>query len=136
MVLTGVIEGFRSQRSLALAAETTHAAASEAAVRRQDVIERIEPLKALASLETTASSSDLMVELSQLVPDGSWLTTFERRDRQVRIVGLSPDAAGMVKRLASSALLSDVSLRSSMSAGIGTGLDRFEITAEFKPASP
>jgi len=136
ILVSGAIEGFRSHRTLALTTQTTHMAASEAAVRRQEVIERIEPLQVLSTLEASPSSSELILQLSQLVPDDSWLTTFERRDRQIRIVGLSPDAAGIVKRVATSALLSEVSLRSSMSAGIGTGLDRFEIAAEFKSASP
>lgn len=136
MILIGAIEGFRSQRSLAFNVQTIHTAVAEAAARRQGVIEHIEPLKALSALEAMPSSTALIVELTQLVPSDSWVTNIERRDRQIRIAGLSPDAAGVVNRLASSALLSEVSLRSSISAGIGTGLDRFEITAEFRPNSP
>ncbi len=65
---------------------------------------------------------------------GRRVTTLELKDRHIGIVGISPNSGNVVKLMSSSQLLNDVELRSSMSLGIGTGLDRFEITAELKDA--
>jgi general secretion pathway protein L len=78
----------------------------------------------------------LLAELTALVPQNTWLTTLELKDQHLRIVGVSPNSGNVVKLASSSRLMSDVQLRSSMSLGVGTGLDRFEITAELKAGSP
>jgi hypothetical protein len=133
---TAGIQSYRSQQVLAQVMQSTRSSASDALAHRQELLERLEPLTALNETERARSSSSLLLEATLLLPENSWLTTFERKEREIRIVGLSPDSAGIVRRLASSALMRDVTLRSSISAGIGTGLDRFEITAELQPVSP
>jgi hypothetical protein len=129
-------ESYRARHALDEARATTHVAAAEALGRRQHLLARLEPLNALSKVEVVPSAPAILAEVTALVPHDSWLTTFELKDRELRIVGISPDSSVLVRHLASSAVLSDIELRSSMSAGIGTGRDRFEIAAKIKAGLP
>jgi general secretion pathway protein L len=125
-------ESYRSQVSLQQAKTATRVPAAAALAHRQELLARLEPLHALAELEAGPSATALLADLTMLVPQNTWLTTLELKDRHLRIVGVSPNSGSVVKLMSSSLLLNDVTLRSSMSLGIGTGLDRFELTAELK----
>jgi general secretion pathway protein L len=129
-------ETYRAKYALGQAKELTSAPAESALSRRQQLLRRLDPLLALSRLEGAPTAAALVADITERVPHDTWLTTFELKEHHLRIVGLSPDSAGLVRRLSGSSLLSDVQLRSSMSVGIGTGKDRFEITAEFPVASP
>jgi general secretion pathway protein L len=129
-------ETYRAQQALDLAAERTTATASVALARRQQLLTQLEPLAALSRLESDPTAAALLTDITALVPLDTWLTTLEFKDHHLHMVGLSPDSAALVKQLSNSSLLTDVELRSSMSAGIGTRKDRFEITAEAKGAPP
>jgi general secretion pathway protein L len=125
-------ESYRSQVLLEHAKIATRAPAAAALAHRQELLARLEPLHALAEREAAPSATAILADLTMLVPQNTWLTTLELKDRHLRIVGVSPNSGSVVKLMSSSQLLNDVALRSSMSLGIGTGLDRFELTAELK----
>ena len=127
-------ESYRSQVSLEQAKTATRVTAATALAHRQELLARLEPLHALAELEAAPSATALLAEVTMLVPQNTYLTTLELKGSHVRIVGVSPNSGNVVKLMSSSQLLNDVALRSSMSLGIGTGLDRFELTAELKGA--
>jgi hypothetical protein len=129
-------ESYRSQVSLERAKTETRAPAAAALAHRQALLGQLEPLAALAQLEAAPSATALVADLTMLVPQNTWLTTLELKDRHVRLVGVSPNSGNVVKLISSSLLLTDVALRSSMSLGIGTGLDRFELSADLKGGAP
>jgi general secretion pathway protein L len=129
-------ESYRSQAALDREKTLTHVPASAALSRREQLLSRLEPLSALAQLESAPPAAALLAEVSTLVPQNTFITNFELKEGALRIVGLSPNSANVVKLVSSSALLNEVQLRSSMSVGIGTGLDRFEITAKSKVRAP
>jgi general secretion pathway protein L len=129
-------ESYRSQAALDHEKMQTHLSATAALTRRQQLLARLDPLSALSQLEGAPPAAALLAEVTKLIPQSTWLTTFELKDHALRIVGLSPNSADVVKLLSSSAFLNEVQLRSSMSVGVGTGLDRFEITAESKANGP
>jgi hypothetical protein len=130
------MQTYRSHQALEQAMAQTGTAATAALGEREVLINRLEPLIALSQAESAPDAAALLAEVTRLVPHDAWLTTFELKDRHVRLVGLSPDPAAVVRLLAGSALLTDVELRSSLSAGIGTGKDRFELTAESRNGTP
>jgi general secretion pathway protein L len=129
-------QSYRAEKALAAEKEHIRVASSAALRRRQLLMGKLEPLSALASIEAAPTFAALLAELTAMIPKDTWITTLEIKDRRLRIVGVTPDSASLVKRLSSSALLNDAELRSSMSIGIGTGKDRFEIAAEIKGDSP
>ena len=114
----------------------TRSPASAALLHRQQLLARLEPLSALAQLEAAPSVAALLADVTMLVPQNTWLTTLELKDQNLRIVGVSPNSGNVVKLMSSSQVLNDVELHSSMSLGIGTGLDRFEIKAQLKAKTP
>jgi general secretion pathway protein L len=132
----GAAESIRAQHALNTAKSQTLAASRAALGRRQLLLSKLDPLRALSELESNPAAALLVAEITAQVPHDAWITTLEIKDRHVRLVGISPDSAGVVKLLSSSPLLEDVELRSSMSAGIGTGRDRFEIIAGIIGKSP
>jgi hypothetical protein len=127
-------ESYRSEVSLVRAKADTRTPAAVALTHRQELLARLEPLEALAKIESAPSATALLADVTMLVPQNTFLTTLGLKDRHLRIVGVSPNSGNVVKLMSSSQLLNDVELRSSMSLGIGTGLDRFEITAELRSA--
>jgi hypothetical protein len=129
-------ESYRSYAALDHEKMQTHIPATAALSRRQQLLARLDPLSTLFQLEETPAAAALLTEVTKLIPVNSFLTTFELKEHALRIVGLSPNSADVVKLLSSSALFGEVQLCSSMSVGIGTGLDRFEITAESKARAP
>lgn len=129
-------QSYRAEHSLLTAEAHVRSAASAALERRQAVLSKLEPLSELSALETKPGLAPLLAEVSALVPKDTWVTTLELKDRRLRLVGISPDSAALVRLLAASASLNEVELRSSVSTGIGTGKDRFEISAEIKGGAP
>jgi hypothetical protein len=127
-------ESYRGHVSLEHAKTATRDPAAAALAHRQELLARLEPLTELAKLEAAPSAATLLADLTMLVPQNAYLTTLELQRSHVRLVGVSPNSGNVVKLLSSSKLLNDVALRSSMSLGVGTGLDRFEITADLKGA--
>jgi general secretion pathway protein L len=129
-------ESYRAERALATAKAQIRVASSAALERRQLLLSKLEPLIAVSQIEKNPTLASLLSELTDRIPQDTWVTMLELKDRRLRIVGISSDSATLVKQLSSSALLNDVELLSSMSAGMGTGKDRFEIAAEFVGNAP
>jgi general secretion pathway protein L len=129
-------QSYRAERSLLSAEAHIRAAASSALDRRQAVLSKLEPLSALSELESRPGVSVLLAEVTSIVPKDTWVTTLEVKDRRLRLVGVSPDSAALVRLLSESSFLNDVELRSSMSTGVGTGKERFEMSAEIKGGAP
>lgn len=129
-------QSYRADRALAQAKADTTQPASLALVDHQRLLNKLEPLKELSELERMPSAGALLQELTARLPHDSWITTLEIKDRHIRIVGISPDSAALVKLLSGSDIFADVELHSSLSVGIGTGKDRFEITADSKDGLP
>lgn len=129
-------QSYRAEHSLLAAQAHVRMAASAALERRQAVLNKLEPLSELSELEGKPGLAPLLAEVTAIVPKDTWVTTMELKDRRLRLVGLSPDSAALVRLLSASTSLNDVELRSSVSTGIGTGKDRFEISAEIKGGAP
>jgi len=72
-------ESYRSQVSLEHAKTETRAPASAALSHRQELLGRLEPLAALAQLEAAPSATALVADLTTLVPQNTWLTTWSSK---------------------------------------------------------
>jgi hypothetical protein len=129
-----VAEGYRSQKALSLAVESTESTARAALQNREALSSKLDPLATLARLEALPQAAEILWEITRSVPLNTFVTTFELKEHAVRMTGVTPDSAQVIKLLSSASSLSDIELKSSMSLGIGTGLDRFEIMAHTKEA--
>jgi Tfp pilus assembly protein PilN len=131
-MVVSAVQAYRAQSALDQAQMLTVAEAGMVMEQRQRLLARLEPLSVLSSHERSVGAAAILAEVTARVPQDTWLTTFELKGRTLRLVGLSADVANVVKLLTDSPELAGVELRTSISAGLGTGKDRFEITAEVK----
>jgi Tfp pilus assembly protein PilN len=102
---------------------------------RQHLLSALDPLAVLSSRERavgTVGAAMILSDVTTRIPQDAWLTTFELKGHNLRLAGLSPDPAAVVKVLSESPRLTAVELRSSMTAGAGSGKDRFEVVAQVK----
>jgi hypothetical protein len=126
------VQAVRAHKSLERALAQTSAQAAAVLQQRQRLISRLETLSLISQAERTPTAAAILADVTAHLSRDAWLTTFELKGRDLRLVGLSSESAAVVKELAASALVTDVELHSSMSAGTNTGKDRFEITAQVK----
>jgi general secretion pathway protein L len=79
-----------------------------------------------ATITGRARQSDLLRELTGLVPDAAYLTEYAFRERTVEITGLAPSASQLLPVLEASPLFSGVEFSAPIVAQ-GAGLERFRI---------
>jgi len=131
-VIVFTVQSVRAQKSLDRALAQTSAQAAAALQQRQGLLARLETLSWVAQAERAPTAAMVLADVTAHLNREAWLTVFELKGRDLRLVGLSSEPATIVKALAGSTLITDVELRSSMSAGTNSGKDRFEITAQVR----
>jgi hypothetical protein len=128
------IEGYRAQSVLDRDLMLANTAASSVLEQRQRLIKRLDTIALPSIAERAPSAAAVLADVTTHVGHESWLTTFELKGRELRLIGLSPDPAVLVKSLSDSILITNVGLRSSMAAAARDRY-RFEITAQVKAGS-
>ncbi len=73
--------------------------------------------------------SDLLLEVTRLLPDEAWLTSFEVADGQVRLSGLAASASGLVGLMEGSGLFRDTTFQAPVVQDPKTGRERFSLSA-------
>lgn len=73
-------------------------------------------------------------ELTQRLPDGTWLEKFSMEGNQLQLIGMSNGASSLVARLEGSALWRTPALTGVLQADDGSRRDRFTLTAELQSA--
>jgi hypothetical protein len=132
VVIICTVQAVRARNSLEQALAQTSAPAASVLQQRQHLISRLDTLSAVSTAERAPTAAAILADVTSRMNHNTWLTTFELKGRELRLVGLSSEPASVVKELAASTLILEVELRSSMSASGSTGRERFEITARVK----
>lgn len=73
--------------------------------------------------------TELLEEVTRILPDDTWLLQFNRKGEQLMISGYSQKPSALIGLLEESEMLSKVSFRSPVTADPKEGRDRFNITA-------
>ena len=73
--------------------------------------------------------TELLDEVTRILPDNTWLLQFARKGRQLTISGYSEKPSALIGLLEESEMLSKVSFRSPVTADPKVGRDRFNISA-------
>ena len=76
----------------------------------------------------------MLSELTQLLPDHTWLTRLEMNQQRVRLEGESAEASSLIGLLERSQYLHNVSFVSPITNNPRTQRDRFSLQAEHRPA--
>jgi len=107
-----------------------------AAVQVEEVREELERAR-LGSVEVLNRKleqprmTDLLLELTELLPDGTWVQTLNVRDAEVDIRGESDQATALIGRLESGRGINAVRFRSPVMQVANTGMERFHISFEY-----
>lgn len=73
--------------------------------------------------------TELLLEVTRLLPDDAWLTGFEVADGQVRMAGLAASASGLVGLMEGSGLFRDTTFQAPIVQDPKTGRERFSLSA-------
>lgn len=79
---------------------------------------------------TTKSVLDILLELTLLLPDDTWVSNFEIRDNIVHLHGQSTASASLIPILETSKLFQNVTFRSPVTRSKKNNTERFHISAE------
>ncbi len=78
------------------------------------------------------SSLKLIDEVTQIIPDDTWLTRFVMKTGDLQLQGESSNASSLIQTLDSSAYFTKVQFRSPVTQNRSTGKDKFHLSAKFK----
>lgn len=122
--------GLRQQRQLALADEETRRLKGRMsqveAVNRNVLDQRARRDLLARTVRGRVLQTEVLRELTGLIPDGAYLNELTYRDRTVEITGVAPSASKLLPVLEASPLFSGVEFSAPIVAQ-GAGLERFRI---------
>ena len=98
------------------------------------------PAEALVSLMRQPDALDVLAAVTRDTPKDSWFYDLDISAQwpqvpRIKLSGFAPVATMLVATLQSSGNLTDVRLVSATSAGLGSGQDRLQLTAQLAPAA-
>jgi general secretion pathway protein L len=77
--------------------------------------------------------TSLLAELTNRLPDGTWLTKLQLQDRKLLLAGISPSAAPLIAQLEASPLLANVQFDSPVTPDPRVGGESFNVVAQVVP---
>jgi general secretion pathway protein L len=101
-----------------------------AALREQVTSARDENRFLEEKKRTTRTVLDILLELTLLLPDDTWVSNFEVRDNSVHLHGQSTASASLIPILETSKLFQNVTFRSPVTRSKKNNTERFHISAE------
>lgn len=113
----------------------SRAAALEAEHLKERLVARVEHGRFLIDRRlATPAATALLAELTERLPDDTWLIQLQWQGTRLTIAGFSPAAAALIAGLEQSSLLSEVRFGSPVTADPRVGHERFNISAEVASA--
>ena len=82
------------------------------------------------------SVTDILRELTQVIPDTAWIREFSYSDKGIRLYGFADSASGLIPILEESQLFEDVVFLSAIIKDKKTGKERFNIGMKLTPDTP
>ena len=84
----------------------------------------------LGGKKDTPGATEVLYELTRILPDDTWLEDFHFGTGEIRIQGYSKSASGLIKLLEQSGVFVNPQFRSAVTQDQANGKERFEITAK------
>jgi general secretion pathway protein L len=116
------------------------ARAGKTAITVRDLVQQInDGESAIGILQRRQQSSDylkMLDELTELVPDNTWVSQFSVRGSNVEIVGFSPRVADFVARLEESPLTSNPRFRAPITRSADGSTERFDMSFDMSTEEP
>ncbi|SEK45555.1 general secretion pathway protein L [Pseudoxanthomonas sp. GM95] len=117
--------------------ERSAAQARGVAAQRQQLVDLVEGAKFLqAQRAARPTTVEVLDELTRLLPDNTYLEKVSIEGDRLLLIGLSPEAPGLVKVLEGSKLWTSPALTGALQMDRRTRLDRFSMTAQLAGPKP
>lgn len=97
---------------------------------------RLGSVEVLEHKATQPRMTDLLRDLTELLPDGTWVQTLNYGNGEVDLRGESSQATALIARLEQAPTISEVSFRSPVMQVATSGQERFHMAFRFQRASP
>jgi general secretion pathway protein L len=111
--------------------EETRAAALQADSLKKRLVTEVDVSQALVDRRAaTPTLTSLIADITNRLPDGTWLTQLQVRDGTLTLTGFSVSAAPLIARLEASPLLAQVRFGSPVTPDQSVGSERFNIIAQ------
>ena len=81
--------------------------------------------------QKSVKATEVLEELTRILPDGTWLRQFKIKDRELRISGFSQAAANLIGLIEKSAMFENARFTSPVTQDRREGLERFNVAADF-----
>jgi general secretion pathway protein L len=138
LLMTAVVLPLWQQRSLVIDLRPKVASAQREAdqvLALRDKLDRTvkESRIVLDKRRQTPLLIDVLNQLTHLLPDGTWLSSFEVKGNELRIQGESTGASALVGVLEASPRFSQVHFSSPVTQNPATGKERFQLSANIDP---
>ncbi|WDS35681.1 PilN domain-containing protein [Pseudoxanthomonas sp.] len=123
--------------AFAVQVERSAAQARGVAAQRQQLVNLVEGAKFLqAQRAARPTTVEILDELTRLLPDNTYLEKVSIEGDRLLLIGLSPEAPGLVKLLEGSKLWTSPALTGALQMDRRTRLDRFSMTAQLAGPKP
>jgi general secretion pathway protein L len=127
----------RAEESLSAQLRNVRGAAQEVAEVREALERaRLGSVEVLNRKREQPRMTDLLLELTDLLPDGTWVQTLNVREGEVDIRGESDQATALIGMLERGPGISAVRFRSPVMQVASTGQERFHISFEYRRPRP
>jgi general secretion pathway protein L len=114
--------------------EETQAAALQAEDLKKRLAAAVDLSQALVDRRAaTPTLTSLIADITDRLPDGTWLTQLQVHDGTLTLTGFSSSAAPLIARLEASPLLAQVRFGSPVTPDQSVGAERFNIVAQVAP---
>lgn len=101
--------------------------------QQQEIDQIVEETARLLKVKTASPSAlGLINDMTQLMPDDTWLSSFVYRDKGLKVRGQSASAPALIGLLEASPVLSEVKFISPLTPDKKTGTERFQIQLTVK----
>ncbi len=121
----------QQMQTLTAALDKAKAEANAAVVLRENIDRLVEDGQFLvARKHKSVKTTELVDELTRLLPDGTWLRQLKIKDREVRISGFSQAASNLIGLIETSAMFKNAHFTSPVTQDRREGLERFNIAAD------
>lgn len=136
VLITPIWQKTREQETLTRELRRVRIAAEEVEQVREALERaRLGSVEVLNRKRRQPRMTDLLRELTDLLPDGTWVQTMNYRDGEADIRGESTQATALIGLLEQGPGISAVSFRSPVMQVASTGQERFHISLQYSPAS-
>ena len=121
----------REMQAFSVALTKAKAEAGAAMELRREIDRLVEESQFLVTRkQKSVKATEVLDELTSILPDGTWLRQFKIKDRELRISGFSQAASNLIGLIEQSALFANARFTSPVTQDRREGLERFNIAAD------